>query len=185
MIFRKEKMKLETYVREICIKILQIPKVAYSDYLKEDVERVLSEAEFDKFNARLENFRLLLIITCLIDKSSIGKINYTSEEISKVSFKTINSLFNENDKSENRLNDKLVVLESETSNFFEYFENNQNTNITENVFVYHLCMYYSNKIISEIETNVNKSGTIAALLNYNKNMISEYIEKTLKKVKLM
>ena len=185
MIFRKEKMKLETYIREICIKIMQIPKVTYYDYLKEDVEKVLSEAEFEKFNSRLENFRMLLIITCLIDKSSIGKISFSSEEISRAGFKTISSLFNENEKVENKLSDKFLVLEDEASNYFEYFEINQNTNIKENVFVYHLCMYYSDKIISEIDSNVNKSATIAALLNYNKKLISEYIEKSLKRVKLL
>lgn len=185
MLIRKEKMKLRDFISEACRNIIKTSKESYDEYLKEDVEKSLSEMEFNDFISHVDDLRLLLFMANIFDSNIQAKYNYTSEDIGSEFVTGLFHAYIKNSYIEDDAENETKRVCDLIENYFEYISNFSEMELQKNGFVYHICLYFSKEIMGLSADNPKKMGIIASLINSNKKIISEYFITIYKKVKII
>jgi hypothetical protein len=208
MLFGREKMYLGSFIRGLCSETIQSPNYSYTDYLREDPERGLSDEEFSTFTDNLLDLRLMLLFALLMDKSSTGKIKVSSIDLGRTFSHALVLAFQDNNLSKENAIEQVKRINGEVDNLFDYLETIPSENNLSNSEVA-VCMYYSSKLSKsapkptkpqykmgewedmeedyalEALRQLKIEGTYVALVNAVRKSVKNYFDNTLKKVKII
>ena len=188
MFFGKEKMHLGSFCRIICSDVIQLQSLSYEKYLQSDNQQILSKDEYEAFNNELPNYRILLLVSGVLQKSSEGKIPYDSEEIGKIFVQALKLAYDDNNYSEEQTMEKVNLFVSDGEEFFDYLETIGDKEISDKDLMFHASMYFTKKFktfANMKNDNYNKQGTFVALTNNNRKIIKDYFGTSFKKVKIL
>lgn len=187
MLFSKEKMYLGSFCRVLCSDIIQLPNVSYENHLQADSQDGLTKEEYEAFNNQLPNFRILLLASGILQKSSEGKIKQTSEEIGKVFVQALKLAYEDNNYSKEDVNQKLDTYLAEIEDFVSYLDSVDEEKVNKEGLISCASVYFLKKFdaFMNSDKNFDKHGTFSALINCNRKLIKNYFESAFKKVNIL
>lgn len=188
MFFGKEKIYLGTFCRIICSDVIQFQSLPYEKYLQADSEKVLSKGEYEAFNNELPNYRILLLVSGVLQKSSEGKIPHDSEEIGKIFVQALQLAYEDNNYSEEEKMERINLFVLDVEKLFDYIETIDDKEISDKGLMFHASMYFSKKFKTFADMkndDYSKQGTFVALTNNNRKIIKDYFQTSFKKVKII
>jgi hypothetical protein len=183
----KEKMNLGSFCHIICSDIIQIENVSYKNYLDADSKKSLSKNEYEAFNTQLPYYRILLLLSGILQKSYDNKIAYDRSTIASDFANALILAYEDNNYSQEEALKCINHFVSFSEKFFDYIIEIGEEEFRNKDLMFHASMFFSREFNSftDKNTDTEKLTTFAALTNNNLKIIKEYFETAFNSVDIV
>lgn len=182
---KKEKMKLVEYIYHTANSILNMEKVTYEMYLRNDSEKILSKEDFAHYSNNELNIRLCLLDGFLNDKMLNNKLRIDQFGYGYALSKGVAMALENNGYDNSSIIIIIDELRKDLDGYKDYIIREASTFPKIMPTMNYVLFYFSASILRSIEGFVEKSFSLGGLLKTNEIMLLEYLESTFKGVKII
>lgn len=164
----KDKIQLDSFLRLIYSEIIKMEIYTYDDFLNVNTNVIFPKENFNVFNEKTLNLRLMLINGFLNDYEIKTQLKVSNHEFNEISGRVCVYAFHDNGYMPNDIKDSLNKFSEEYNSFSEYIETIEQKQIIKNGFVCYVCLYYSLKFKKLYD---NHQMITALLIKNNKELV--------------
>lgn len=182
---RKEKIQLVEYIYHTASDIVNMEKLTYEMYLRNDSERILSKEDFAHYSNNELNIRLCLLDGFLNDKMLNRKLKVDQYGYGFALGKGIVMALGNNGYDKNSISIIMEYLEKDFDGYKDYLIKEASTFPKTMPTMNYVLFYFSAAILRSLEGFVEKSFSLGGLLKANELMLSKYLESSFRRVKII